>query len=198
MPGSRLRASVRSGAVLVLAVVPALSGCGTQGASDVVAVEEQVRALGVEAAASGFAAQSAALADGHVSEAEYRQLYLDGMACWEREGMRVEPLRQTTTLYGHSYTYNWFDDDGRTPSMDCDSAYHGYANAAWNIQFGDVISPEVLPLAIECLDGTGVEAADVRTVTDLREFADAATLQSCLWDAVREVAGADGEAELSL
>lgn len=188
---SRPRHLAAAGAVVTLVLV---AGCGGGGASpdeglDPATLAQEVRDLAEQAKAQGFTEQYEILRDGAISDAEYRQAFLDGAACYERAGVRVEGPTKITTVNGYQFSFIHGDVDGE---FDCESRFVMYANMGWSRLHEHVLTPEALAIATECFQREGVDPTGITTVYGFLDL-DKPTFDVCLWEAAEAVADPPGE-----
>lgn len=167
------RASARIGAFVVIAVsLVACSGTPTGEAS----VTEWVKGLAAQARASGSASQYEALADGKVTEAEYRQASVDGVECMKRAGLTVRDFVMEHDEFG--VRISWIagpgpgqpEDAAETVTTDCEDRFESYVSAAWDAQYQDRYTPEFRTHLLACLKAQGIDASDAYTSGEFREL----------------------------
>lgn len=187
---SRTVTSCVAGSIGVLALV----GCGGDGPAEVddlspAVLAQQVRDLAAQAEELGYTEAAEILEDGAITDAEFRQAYLDSIACYEQAGVEVRDFMRVTTVNGYTYSYIHADID---EELDCGRRLAEFANQGWNILYQNTLTPEAAAIAADCYERNGHEAAGAMTMNDFREV-DEEIFHDCLFEAAEEVADPPGE-----
>lgn len=153
---------VLSLSTLAVAVL-AIPGCSSDESERVPTVREQVVAAAKQAQEAGFESQYEILRDGVVSEAEYRQAYVDVVTCVEAAGAQASDLELVTGPFGYDYDALFEPGPGQSLDQagviadDCQARYQFDVARGWNAQQGGVFEPEYRASLTECLTAGGVK-----------------------------------------
>jgi hypothetical protein len=120
--------------------------------------------------------QYEALKDGTITEAEYRQAYLDGVDCMRRGGLSVKDVALTPTEFG--VRVSWMagpgpgqsETDAEALSTACEDEFDTYVGIGWDTQYQDIYLPEYRAVLVECLKGHGIDASAAHTAAEFREI----------------------------
>ena len=182
----------RLGVATVALVLVACSGGDTDPA---LATEEQIRAMADDARAAGFDRQAERLADGRVTEAEYRQGMTDAFACAEARGLTVSELTRTETAFGFQLVGMFNPGSVTVPaeisaiSEECQDEHSAYIGQAWALATGDTFTDRARPVIVDCLVALGYDAEEVTGYDGARAAAD---------DDIRAVSTCIGQTENTL
>lgn len=112
--------------------------------------------------------QRVMLEDGVVTEAEYRQAYIDATECMTRAGMEVTELQQVPSPYG--YTFSFIAHPGSldaatasTVSDGCERMHDMLVAQAWVAQTGGTYTLDALVILQDCFREHDVDPGDAST-----------------------------------
>jgi hypothetical protein len=159
----------------VATAVVGLLACAGGDAGTHLSTEEQIKALADDARDAGYDRQADRLADGSVTEAEYRQGMNDALACMEGQGLTVSALIRTETVFGWRFDAGYEPGSTTAPAEvdavanTCQNEHAIYLGQAWVYETGTAFTPQALPLIVQCLDDHGYHAEGIEDDADANE-----------------------------
>jgi hypothetical protein len=151
------------------------------------AIAQEITRLAEEARGAGYERQAGLLADGEVTEAEYRGSLLDALECMERAGLTVSSITRTETAFGFQFEASFepgpgFAGDASAAADGCQNEHNIFVTTAWGRQTGETLTEAARPIVLRCMEDLGFEAAEAEDYADLRAAAgdNARAVASCL------------------
>lgn len=186
---------------LLLVIAALLIGCtnAPTGSEPELTLEQQLERIADDARAARLVRQADQIADGEVTEAEYRQALADSLACMESAGMTVTPIEKVETISGFQFETSFqFGTLGASRGEEvaerCQTEHYVYILDAWATQEGEDLTDRSRPLMQACLQELGFDATDLRDHEDMLAATDgsAGPIASCTRTVMEQLNGPDG------
>src|SRR5690625_2685776 len=157
-----------------IAALILLAGCGSEEASAASkSVNEQIQEMSAQQRDGGNSSQAEILADGEVSDAEFRQAVSDARECMIAEGLEVTEIEKELTLEAYTLSFS-FEPGARSPEETfdiadkCEDSHSMAVRTAWSLQTAQQLSPAGKVLLEACYSEKGIKFPEVSSLEELR------------------------------